>query len=175
MLILDSENTRPVFVQLPNTFPSLGVRFGRWCFFFKDMVYFEDVEAKKRCQQWLDEHEGSDETCILFQAHGKYRLGYYVPGLQRVTSQEALTQICQWMQSSGYLDVSKHRWKSRQYDNSFLGSDAVSWFAKYLLISRKVALSIGQRCIDLNLIQPVQEGLLFQDSEALYRFNKPSP
>lgn len=172
MLILDPENTRPVFIQLPNALPSLGIRFGQWCFFFKDMTYFEGAEAKKRCQQWLDEHEGSDETCILFQNHGRYRLGYYVPGLQRMTSQEALTQICQWMQTSGYLDIGKHRWQSRQYPDSFKGTDAVSWFSKYLLVSRKVSLSIGQRCIDLKLIRPVQEDLLFQDSDAVYRFVK---
>lgn len=170
MFILDAEDTRPAFVQQPNAFPALGIRFGQWCFFFKDTAYFEATEARKRCQQWLDEHEGSDETCVLFHAHGRYRLGYYAPHLQRLTSQDALTQICHGMQRSGYLNISNHRWQSRQYKNSFLGSDAVSWFAKYLLVSRKVALSIGQRCIDLGLFVPVKEGVLFQDSAMVYQF-----
>ena len=172
MLILDPENTRPVFLQLPNALPSLGIRFGQWCFFFKDVAFLEVDEAKKLCQQWLDEHEGSDETCILFQTQGRYRLGYYVPGLQRMTSQAALTEICKWMQTSGYLNIGQHRWKSRQYPDSFKGVDAVSWFCKYLLVSRRVSLSIGQRCIDLKLIKPVQEDLLFLDSDAVYAFVK---
>ncbi len=85
---------------------------------------------------------------------------------------QSLKEIAQKMGGETGVNI-KTRWQNFQpHDESFLGSEAVSWLANELNLSREEAIQLGQQMLEEKIIQGITDGKRFTDRKLLYRFTK---
>jgi hypothetical protein len=101
-----------------------------------------------------------------------YRLYSWVNGCQEVSYEQATAMVCEKMRQSPYLAVGDRRWGLRVYKKAFVGSEAVTWLADYLQITRPEAVAFGQLCIRHTHFRHVLGEQDFADEYYFYRFRQ---
>ncbi|MGK7947506.1 MAG: DEP domain-containing protein [Xenococcaceae cyanobacterium] len=89
---------------------------------------------------------------------------------KKESSKINLKELVTEMRGSNGLEVKTRRHQLKLYQRCFVGSEAVDWLVKYLNISRKQAVAIGQKLVDKKVIHHVNDEHLFKDDNLLYRF-----
>ncbi len=98
-------------------------------------------------------------------------MGIYSQALQPKPLATALAELC-WEMRTTTLLVGSHRWRLRTFKQSFIGSEAVSWIANRLHISRELAVYLGQLCLRKGLFDHVLGEQDFADAAYYYRFSQ---
>ena len=68
------------------------------------------------------------------------------------------------------VPTKERRYHMKLFKNTFLGSEAVTWLAENVMISRKEALLLGQLLLEKNYIQHVSQTKNLKDSSSIYQF-----
>lgn len=92
------------------------------------------------------------------------------PGNDDIVEKIDLEELVAKMRNIGGLQIKNRRYNLRFYDQCFIGSEAVTWMAEKLELSREQAVNLGQRLMDEKWIHHVVDQQLFQDGYFFYRF-----
>jgi Domain found in Dishevelled, Egl-10, and Pleckstrin (DEP) len=172
MLILTPSDVESCFVQLPGNLPSFGFRYQSWYFRFGNFLRLDFQEALLKSGQWLDNPQEPGEIRALLRETKGCRLCIHLPELQHLSEDVAMEVICEQMRTSGQLKIGPHRYQLRVYQKTFIGSEAVTWLAENLLLSREEAVELGRKCLQKDLFTHIWAEHNFEDNNFFYRFAK---
>ncbi len=167
MLILSPEDVSACGVSQPGHTPTLGVSFQGRAFYPESGVHLSEAAAIERCRFLLDVNPRTTTQAIILSEAQGYAIYLSSPEVQAVSLTAALSVLCDQMRPDLVRD---RRWRLRQFKACFVGSEAVSWLAERLRLSRAEALALGQQCQDLGLFRHVLDEQAFADAEYFYRF-----
>lgn len=169
MLILDVNDVKPCSVQMPGSPPVAGMQFMKWCFYFQSVLRLEWTDALAQCREWLENPGNPEEIrALLKEPDGSYRICIYSPELKSLPVDASMATLCEQMRSE--INVGPHRWRLRVYDQSFVGTEAVTWLAEHFQISRENAVVLGQKCLEQGLLTHGLGEQAFADAGYYYRF-----
>lgn len=169
MLILSPEDVHPCALQHPGSLPLFGFRYQRWHFYLEGNERLPEAEAVTRCRIWIENPEHPQVFKVLYCDGNEYRVAVHTPDLTPMSWQNGLSSLCETMRTSGQL-VADHRWRLRNFEKSFIGSEAVSWLCQNLGISRVEAVQLGRECQQAGLLAHVLGEQEFADAPYYYRF-----
>jgi hypothetical protein len=172
MLVIAINEVEFCGIQRPMQPITLGFTYQDLPYYLEPSPWVKETTAKDHFRARLEKPHTVGERCLLVEGSEGFRLAIHEPDLQVIPYAEALAHLCNHMQVSGTLKIGTHRWGLRSYDNSFVGSDAVTWLASYLHISRPEAIALGQSCIDQGLFNHVLGEQPFADEYYFYRFSQ---
>ncbi len=175
MLILTPKDVEQCGVKRPGEGAVLGFRFKQWAFTFESSLYATLDEALRTCREWLDtpqdEKANPEEMRVIYVAPEGCRFGVGSPLYEAKSMDQTLIALCQDMRTESGL-VGDHRWRLRTFENSFVGSEAVTWIANRLQIRREEAVRLGQECVRRGYFTHVLSEQDFADAEYFYRFTE---
>ncbi len=170
MLILTPDEIEFCGVQRPGGQPRFGFKFKQWSFYLESQTKLEWTEALTRCRAWMENPENPWEQRVILKDSAGYQLAIYAPDLEHLPYETLLLSVCDHMRNSGQLQIGGHRWGLRVFENSFIGSEAVTWLANYLQVSREEAVEFGQKCIEAGIFAHVLGEQALADEYYFYRF-----
>ncbi len=169
MLLLSPQDIEHCSIERPGSAAMLGFRFKRWAFYFQTCVRIPLEEAIRLSREWLDvTAETSELRVVLVEPEG-CRFGIHDPELATRPLEQALADLCVEMRTYGGL-IGTHRWGLRNFEKSFVGSEAVTWLAERLQITREDAVQLGRQCLKQGFFVHVLGEQDFEDSHYYYRF-----
>lgn len=86
-----------------------------------------------------------------------------------------LERLAQQMRSDGGLDIQDRRFRLTVYPKCFVGSEAVTWFAKTQNATREAAVRVGQALVEQGIFHHVTDEHPFKDEYLFYRFYEDEP
>jgi len=173
MLILQPEQVTLCGVQTPGSpAPKLGVSHGNRPYAVEAFLSMDEKEAIAYMRDRLDHPQHPQEIIILVKEPRGYRLYCHVPGYQATDYALATAAVCAEMRADPYIAVGDRRWGLRVYKKAFVGSEAVTWLADHLQLSREEALAFGQLCLQQGHFRHVLGEQDFADEYYFYRFRQ---
>ncbi len=169
MIILSPEDVYPCALQRPGSLPLFGFCYQRWHFYWEGTERLPEAEAVTRCRIWIESPEPPQVFKVLYCEGNEYRVAVHTPDLTPISWQDGLSSLCEAMRNSGEL-VADHRWRLRNFEKSFVGSEAVTWLSQNLGISRGEAVQLGRECQQAGLLDHVLAEQEFADAPYYYRF-----
>ena len=134
------------------------------------------VEANTLVKAWLKDYPEYD-----YQSLEDWTLAgdvIYVDSQLRVvpyTTPQELALLVDQMRGQGGLEIIDRWHHLKLYPQCFVGREAVKWLMHSQKITREMALWIGQRLIERNIIHHVVDDIGFDDDYLFYRFNVDEP
>lgn len=107
------------------------------------------------------------ELCFLLQKDEGYQLCLHHPYLEFAPYPSALWSLCSTLRSTGL--IANRRWRLRIFQNCFVGSEAVTWLAHHMQLSRQEATALWQECEFYHLLVHVLGEQRFLDEPFYYR------
>ncbi|MEL6495751.1 MAG: hypothetical protein AAFQ41_11620 [Cyanobacteria bacterium J06623_7] len=90
------------------------------------------------------------------------------PSGQRIS----VRQLAVEMRSERGVEIKTRRYKLKLYQRAFLGNEAVDWIVKKIKVSRGDAIALGQKMLEKQIFQHVNNEHSFKDEPLFYRFNE---
>lgn len=85
-----------------------------------------------------------------------------------------LQALCARLASTGGLDIRDRVYRLRNYEQCFVGREAVDWLQRHLMVSRAQALRTGRRLLALGHIHHVLNEHDLEDADLFYRVAEPA-
>ncbi len=159
-------------VQVNGHLPTLGIIHQGRSYYFESYIWADRSTAQEYYRQRLDNPPSPTERIILLETESGFRLCIHETNVNSKPYEEALTSISQQMRLSGQLKIADYQWGLRTYKKAFIGSEAVTWLADFLQISRAEATRIGQDCLKIGCFEHVLGENDFKDEHLFYRFGQ---
>ena len=84
----------------------------------------------------------------------------------------SVRQLALEMRSAEGVEIKTRRYKLKLYQRCFLGTEAVDWISNKTKLSRKDAVSLGQKMVEKEIFNHVLNEHEFKDEALFYRFNE---
>ena len=197
MLFLDHTQVRYCKIQSGDKVIS-GLIYNNNLFLREKSFPKEEIEiAIKECrEEYLDHKERSQIATLLVKGrnsvgiwmqNNKYK-SKIVPDSNESSSKAladsggskvkanvqriSVRQLALEMRSEHGVEIKTRRHKLKLYQRTFLGNEAVDWIVKKVKVSREDAIALGQKMLEKNIFQHVNEDHPFKDEALFYRFNE---
>ena len=129
-------------------------------------------QAKTLVKAWLQSYpEYSQQSLVDWTLGGDV---IYVAGQLKMapyTTAQELALLVDQMRGPNGLEIKDRWYHLRCYPKCFVGREAVKWLIRSQKVSRELAIRIGQRLIERNIIHHVVDDLGFDDEYLFYRFH----
>jgi Domain found in Dishevelled, Egl-10, and Pleckstrin (DEP) len=174
MLILDSQQVEYCYVtrkvdSQAEVVPAIAYE-GK--FFLKIKSYDKDERQKAiaKGREIFLKYKGQI-LFVLLEEPTTLTLWYHDKQVKRAEPNRAnLERLVVKMRSEGGLEIKDRRHGLQKYSRCFVGSEAVTWIAEHLKLSREEAVNLGQKLVAKKKIHHVLDEHPFRDEYLFYRF-----
>lgn len=174
MLILDSQQVEYCYVSRKvdsqtETLPAIAYE-GK--FFLKIKSYDKDDRQKAiaKAREIFIKYKGQ-VLFVLLEEPTTLTLWYHDKQVKRTDpNRSSIERLVAKMRGEGGIEIKDRRYGLQKYPRCFVGSEAVTWIAEHLKMSREEATAIGQKLMVKKKIHHVLDEHPFRDENLFYRF-----